>query len=122
MRLLIAALLFVLSFNVHAKNPGEGAQSCVNASSSGGKVTFTNNCGVKVFVLWCGDLSYSKKKCGDGPKGGHYTQSANIDVGDESVATVKGHYEYNACKGSIGFGNDGYYEDSSSGAVRCLAR
>ena len=122
MKTFIAVLLLAISFNAQAKNPGESAQRCVDASSSNGKVTFTNNCGEKVFVIWCGDLTYSKKRCGDGPKGGFYTQSSNIDDGESKTTEIKGQYSYAACKGSISFGNDGEYEDNARGGYRCLPR
>ena len=112
----------LLSLNAYAKNPGESAQSCVDASSGNGKVTFTNNCGERVFVIWCGDLKYSQKRCGDGPRGGFYTQSVNIDAGGTSTADINGQYHYADCKGSISFGNDGEYEDNANGGFRCLQR
>lgn len=105
------------------RNPGESAQRCVSArSTGGGKVAFTNNCGEKVFVIWCGDLKHTKKRCGDGPKGGFYTHSENIGAGDEATTDVNGPYRYAACKGSISFGNDGEYQDNGSGGVQCLKR
>lgn len=104
------------------KLPGESAQSCVNARTNGDTLTFTNNCSEHVFVLWCGDLKYTKKKCGDGPSGGYYTQSENIPPGKESTTTINGQYHYAACKGGISFGNDGNYKDHSDGTITCLKR
>lgn len=105
-----------------AKASGESAQSCVDARTNGDTLTFKNNCSEKVFVLWCGDLKYSKKKCGDGPSGGYYTQSTNIAPGKESTTQINGKYQYAACKGGISFGNDGKYKDYSDGTVTCLKR
>jgi hypothetical protein len=122
MKTIFVVLLLAISFNAQAKNPGELATSCVDASSSNGKVTFKNNCGVPVFVIWCGDLTYSKKRCGDGPKGAFYTQSTNINAGDKQTTDIKGQYNYAACKGSISFGNDGEYVDTPSGGIKCLVR
>ncbi len=123
LKLFLAVLLLALSVNAQARNPGESAQRCVSASSdSKGKVTFENNCGEKVFVLWCGDLKYSKQRCGDGPKGGFYTHSNNIPAGGEVTTVVNGRYRYAACKGGISFGNDGEYDDNPDGSYRCLKR
>jgi hypothetical protein len=123
LKAILAVLLLAVGLNAQARNPGESAQSCVNAESGGGgKVTFTNNCSEKVFVIWCGDLKYTKKRCGDGPKGGFYTHSNNIGPGDDVTTHVNGQYRYAACKGSISFGNDGEYEDNANGGFRCLKR
>lgn len=82
---------------------------------------FRNNCGAKVFILWCGDLKYTRKKCGDGPNGGYYTYSDNIGAGKEVSANIAGRYSYNACMGSIGFDSAGYRNDASGG-VTCLCQ
>ena len=70
MKTILAVLLLTISFNAQAKNPGESAQHCVDASSSNGKITFTNNCDEKVFVIWCGDLTYTKNDVGMGQRVG----------------------------------------------------
>ncbi len=121
-KMTVVLALLLVSFNAFAKNPGENAKNCISTSSSDGKITFTNNCGENIFVLWCGDLKYTKKHCGDGPKGGFYTQSANIDAYGSTTADVKGQYEYASCKGSISFGNDGTYKDFPDGSYQCLKR
>lgn len=121
----LASIIFIIliSFNAHARNPGESAQNCVNASAKGDAVTFKNNCGEKIFVIWCGELKYSKKRCGDGPKGGFYTHSFNMEAGAKRDETImKGAWWYAACKGGISFGNDGEYKDYPDGSVECLKR
>jgi len=111
-------LLFFISFslNLFAGNPGESAINCVSTSQKADNFTFKNNCGYKIFVLWCGDLKYSKKKCGDGK--GYYTQSQNIGAYDSDTTYVKGHIKYAACKGTIGFGRKGF-KDYPNGSYIC---
>jgi hypothetical protein len=117
-------ILLLISLNAYAKNSGEDAQNCVSASNNNGEVTLQNNCGEKVFAIWCGDIKYTKKRCGDGPSGGFFTQSDNIGVGGTTTIHVKpdGNYSYGACKGSISFGNDGTFKDYPSGSYTCLER
>jgi hypothetical protein len=114
-----------LAGNAHARNPGESAQNCVHAESGrDGDIKLTNTCREQIFVMWCGDQKYTKKRCGDGPRGGFYTHSDNIDPGGETTAHVRdgGSFKYGACKGSISFGNDGEYKDGPNGQYRCLPR
>ncbi|QKO23273.1 hypothetical protein [Rhodoferax sp. BAB1] len=118
----IAACLLVVTVNAHARNPGENAQRCVDVSERNGRVTFTNTCNKQIFVIWCGDLKYTKKRCGDGPKGGFYTHSDNLRPGAEKEIVVEGQYRYAACVGGISFGNSGEYEDDARGRYRCLPR
>lgn len=117
---IIALLLAISGPALASKNPGKSAQGCV--SDSGERLT--NNCNAPIFILWCGDLKYSSKACGDGPKGGFYTQSANLEPGASKEIKVKdgGRYQWAACYGGISFGNDGEYTDSPNGGYRCLAR
>ena len=127
MKAILAVLVLAAGFSAsaHARNPGESAQSCVRAESGrNGDVTFSNTCSEKIFVLWCGDQKFTKKRCGDGPRGGFYTHSDNIEPGGETPAHMRegGSYKYAACKGSISFGNDGEYKDSPNGQYRCLPR
>jgi hypothetical protein len=121
-RLAAIIIFMAISFNAHAKNPGESAVSCVDARSGDGKVTFRNTCNEQIFVIWCGDLKYTKKRCGDGPKGGFYTHSDNIGAGEEKEVAVDGNYRFAACKGGISFGNDGTYIDNPNGGFKCLKR
>ena len=102
------------------RKAGESAQNCVRASVRGETLTFQNSCGEHVFVIWCGDLKYSKKKCGD--NGMYYNMSANIEAGGETTAQITGQYRYAACKGGISFGNDGSYRETGNGGVECLKR
>jgi hypothetical protein len=113
-------IVMLLSFSAHARNPGESAQNCVSANNGGnGKVIFSNGCGVPVFVIYCGDLKYSNKKCGD--SGRFYNMSVNIVAGGQTGADINGTYQWAACKGSIGFGHD-EFEDYPNGSFRCLPR
>lgn len=122
-RMLAAAVILLgVSVSAHARNPGENAMRCVDVNEIGGRVTFTNTCNKQIFVIWCGELKYSKKRCGDGPKGGFYTHSTNLKPGDDNEVAVDGQYRYAACVGGISFGNSGEYEDDSRGRFRCLPR
>lgn len=116
-----AATLVALPSPAEARNPGESAQHCVSARSDGkGKVTFTNRCSEKVFVMWCGELTYSKQRCGDAPDGGYYTHTDNIPAGQSRTTSIKGRFSYAACKGSVGFGKKGFWQDWPDGRYRCL--
>jgi hypothetical protein len=118
---LLAALLLAVTFHAQARNPGESASRCVTAQADGkGHVTFTNRCSEKIFVMWCGDLTHTKKRCGDAPDGGFYTHTGNVEAGQSYSTAVKGRFNYAACKGSVGFGKKGYWTDDPDGSYRCL--
>lgn len=122
-RLVTAFLMLCLSLSAQAaKNPGESAQHCVTAIVSGDTLTLKNICSEKLFVLYCGDLKYSNRKCGSGKHGEYYTHSSNLNVGEESSIKINGRYQYASCKGNISFGNDGEYKDFSDGSFECLKR
>lgn len=118
----VLSILLLMAFESHAlaKNPGRSASACVRANGS----TVTNNCSEKVFVIWCGDLKYSKKKCGDGPNGGFYTHSENLQPGQSKTLEIipGGTFKYASCIGSISFGNEGAYTDTSNGSYHCLPK
>ncbi|BEP92690.1 hypothetical protein GmRootA79_10740 [Acidovorax sp. A79] len=122
MKTIIAVVLLFVGISAHAKNPGESAMHCIEAKSGNGEVIFVNNCGEKVFVIYCGDLKYAKKRCGDGSNGGYYTHSQNIAAGAEGKIHIQGRYRYFSCKGSIGFGNGGTYRETGTDSVECLER
>ena len=65
---LLAAALAPFAASAQPR-PGPDAQACVRASTAGEDLTFHNQCGQMVFVVWCGDLRYSKQRCGEGPRG-----------------------------------------------------
>jgi hypothetical protein len=110
---IVSILLMLFSVNTQAGgNPGEDAMRCINASANGDRIKFKNNCGYKVFVVWCGKLKYSKKRCGDGPRNSYYTNSNNIDAYGSTSASISGNYSYAACKGGISFGNKGIDADA----------
>lgn len=126
----IGIAMLITSSTLHAKNPGESAMDCLEVKGSSDKVTFRNHCGGRIFVIWCGELKYSKKRCGDGPKkagngvatAGFYTHSFNMDAATEREETIAGEYRYAACKGGISFGNDGEYRDDADGSFVCQKR
>ena len=117
--LLIASL--PLSFNAQAGgNPGRSAMQCVSTSSHGNRIQFRNTCNQKIFVIWCGDLKYTKKRCGDGPRGNYFTHSHNIRPGDSTEIVLRngGSYRYGACVGGVGFGTD-EFTSSYGGRFSC---
>ena len=125
---LMTITMIFASFSVYAGNPGQSAQNCISASTKADRyndyriLTFRNRCNFNVFVLWCGDLQYSKKRCGDGPRNSYYTQSANIAPHGKNETTIRnrGSYRYAACKGKIGWGSKGIVHPANSGgSFRC---
>jgi hypothetical protein len=107
--------------NASAANPGKSAMDCVSAARDKNDVVFTNNCGSKVFVVWCGEMKYSKQRCGDGPKGNSfYTHSNNIEAGKSIRANGIQEYRYAACHGGIAFGKD-EIQDRPDGSFTCIA-
>jgi len=120
--LYVIGLLFV-AFSTSASaagNPGRSAMECVTASRVKDDVVFENNCNYKVFVVWCGDSKYSKKKCGDGPQGNSfYTSSDNIGPNDSKRVYGIQNYRYAACEGGIGFGKN-EIKDSPDGSFTCV--
>lgn len=121
----VAFCALLTSLNALASNPGQSAERCLDASTnskSSHNLIFKNRCGYQIFVVWCGDLKYSKKECGDGPGNTYYTQSANIKGYGEKEATLErgGSYEYASCKGKIGFGSKGIVHSANdNGRYRC---
>jgi hypothetical protein len=121
--ILIAALAILCAVGGHAmaKNSGESAHTCVSNDRMGNIV---NNCGEQVFIIWCGNLQYSNKACGDGPNGSYFTHSNNLKPGASETIKVKpgGQYFLGSCFGGISFGNSGEYEDSPNGSYTCLPK
>ena len=105
-----------------AGNTGKSAIDCVTATRDKNDVVFQNNCGGKIFVVWCGELKYSKKRCGDGPSGNSfYTHSNNVAAGATMRASgVVGTYRYAACEGGIGFDKKPI-QDQPDGSFTCVA-
>ena len=114
------------------KNPGESANLCLTATSLGtekrgskdtNQIEITNNCGQDVFVLYCGDLWATSRRCGSSPKS-YYTHSSNLGPNKSTDFNVlaNGSYQYAGCMGGISFGNDGEYRDEGSGSISCLPR
>ena len=105
-----------------ARNPGRNAMECVDARRQQGDIAFHNRCAHKIFVVWCGEMKYSKKRCGDGPSGNRfYTHSTNIGPGETQFARGIGSFRYAACEGGIAFGKD-EIRDEPDGSFTCVAR
>lgn len=103
-------------------NTGRRAMECVSITRDKEDIGFRNTCGKQIFVVWCGDLKYSKQKCGDGPAGNsYYTHSVNVGPGDIQYARGIGEYHYAACEGGIAFGKD-EIRDRPDGSFTCVAR
>lgn len=102
-------------------NTGRSAMDCVDARRDKGDIVFHNTCSHKIFVVWCGQLKYSKKRCGDGPAGNsYYTHSTNVSPGGTARASgVEGNYRYAACEGGIAFGKD-EIQDRPDGSFVCV--
>ncbi len=122
-RFMVAAALLAAfaGMPVHAAgNPGRSAMDCVSATRDKQDVKFSNSCSHKVFVVWCGELKYSKSRCGDGPKGNSfYTHSSNIAPGESTYARGIGEYRYAACEGGIAFGKS-EIQDRPDGSFACI--
>lgn len=115
--------MLLVVFNTGASaagNLGRSAMECISDSRDKDDVIFKNRCDYKVFVVWCGDMKYSKKKCGDGPQGNNfYTHSSNIGPGGQTWARGIKEFKYAACEGGIGFGKD-EIKDSPDGSFTCI--
>ncbi|MBK8188201.1 MAG: hypothetical protein IPK77_13640 [Cellvibrio sp.] len=123
----ILALFIVFSLQAYADNPGKSAHLCVTAGEgnpqpNGIEIAVENDCGAPVFILYCGELEFSSDRCGDGPDGGYYTHSSNIDEGEETNFRIEdgGSYSFGACYGQISFVNGGTYTDEPNGRYTCL--
>jgi hypothetical protein len=110
--LALTGALSLLCINAHA-NPGVPAMDCISKTESGPKVIFTNNCGQQAFVFYCGDLKYSKKKCGNG--GGFYNHSMNLQPGQSNDVPVEGSIRWGSCLGGVGFGKDEFSDSPGGG-------
>lgn len=121
-KIIFVISLLILTINLYAGNPGQSAMNCIDASTNGSKLTFRNTCDYKIFVVWCGDLKYSKKMCRDGKKNTFYTSSRNLAPFASYSTTLKdnGSYKYAGCKGGIGFGSKGIvHNNSNNGRFNC---
>jgi hypothetical protein len=125
----IIILQFTIQNTNADENPGEDAVFCLSISegsedSNGGKSqVFTNNCEMKIFIIYCGNSLYGNGECGNGPNQGFFVFSQNLDPGMsyESVAIkTGGEIHYGACIGGISFGNDGEFKDYPDGSYECL--
>lgn len=99
------------------------AMRCVSAVRAGDTVTLKNNCGQQIFVIYCGQLKYSKSRCGDSKN--YFTHSRNSKPGEISESTdvhlvPNGTMEYGACFGGIGFTNDNDFKAYSNGTFECM--
>ncbi|MDI1338184.1 hypothetical protein [Polaromonas sp.] len=118
--LLVLALAFLVTGASAAGNSGRSAMDCVSASRDKQDIVFRNSCDYKVFVVWCGEQKYTKKKCGDGPAGNSfYTHSNNIEASSSIRASGMQEYRYAACEGGIGFGKS-EIRDSPDGSFQCV--
>jgi len=68
----------------------------------------------------CGEMKYTKKRCGDGPHGNSfYTQSNNIESGGSIRASSIQEYRYAACEWDrLGKSE---IKDSPDGSFKCIA-
>jgi hypothetical protein len=127
---LLLSTIALSALEVSAANPGKVVMECVETErerseyDNGDELEFQNTCGFDIFVIYCGDLRYSDRECGDGPDDGYYTHSRNIEAGDSySIDLDKGqnkNVSYGACKGGISFGNDGHYKDFPNASFNCM--
>ena len=103
-------------------NTGREAMRCVSVVREKEDLAFNNTCNIQIFVVWCGDLKYSNKHCGDGPPGNSfYTHSTNVMPGDKQYARGVGNYHYAACEGGIAFGKD-EIQDRPDGTFTCVPK
>jgi hypothetical protein len=117
--LFVAAIALAFSSSSVMANPGTSASNCITFRTTGEKPVFTNNCGEKAFVIYCGSLKYSKKKCGD--DGHFYNHSFNIGPGEAYNVEINGKINWGACLGSVSFGRD-EFSDSPDGSFKCIKR
>lgn len=104
---------------------GASAHECVDLAIIKGGMRIENNCRQPVFVLYCGDLKYSKSTCGSTPN--YYTHSFNSKPGESSQTSEValkdlGNLRIAACFGQISFGNDGHFVARPDGSYTCLKR
>ena len=120
-------LLGGLTTLLNAGNPGESAMNCLNVTTRNTEVNnvkFENGCSTPIFVVWCGELRFSNKECGDGPNNTFYTHSTNIMPHSDYSTTIKkgGAFKYASCKGGIGFSSAGAIDApaNKNGRFTCL--
>lgn len=114
----IVAGLHVSQPALAAGNDGVPAGNCLSVSDQGDEMSFSNSCGHRIFIIYCGDLTYSSLGCGNGPNGGYYTHSRNIDPGEVFLIDRDGQINYGGCSGGAGFGNAAY-DDNGDGSYSC---
>jgi len=111
-------------------NPGKVADHCVNIETKKAQYGDTvyydmrNSCDQTIFVIYCGDVVGSNRRCDGGSKSVYYTHSKILRPGISSQAAIRGNgqFHWGACIGSIGFGNEGHFQDFPDGRYTCLAR
>lgn len=95
------SLIVISPLLLASGNPGEFAMDCVRATTVSDKVTFRNLCDKQIFIVWCGEVNGSDKRCGRGPRDQYYTDKANLHPFGRQVVTINGQYQYAACVGKI---------------------
>lgn len=105
----------------NSENTGRDAMRCLTITRDKEDLYFENTCSQPIFVVWCGDMKNTKRKCGDGPAGNNfYTESMNVPVGRRMKTYGVGSYKYAACEGSIGFRKK-EIQDRPDGTFTCIA-
>jgi len=122
---LMIFLGFTFNYTAHAGgNPGKAAMNCLsitkdNNSRKQTKIHLRNRCNQQIFYFYCGDLKYTRKRCGH--TSNYYTHSNNLKPGKKGSFVLRkgGSYRYGACIGGIGFSNGGTYK-ARGGRFTCL--
>lgn len=82
-----------------------------------------NNCSQSIYVIYCGDMYGSSRRCGDGDGSAtFYTHSNNLGPGAVFDVMIyrNGDFSWGACPGTISFRNDGHFSDDRNGTYYCL--
>lgn len=109
-------------------NPGVIADHCVYVTKrsmhSHTSYRFENDCNYNIFVFYCGNITTHSGFCNGSRGANYYTHSFNLRPGAAMNFGVErnGTLHWGACEGSIGFSNDGHFNDDRNGRYWCLRR
>jgi hypothetical protein len=109
-------------------NTGQIATNCValtrEATSYSDQIRARNTCQKTIFVIYCGDTMGSKAYCNGSRRSVFYSHTFILRPGATHTVGLRrgGRFNWGACEGTIGFGNERHFSDSLDGRYTCLRR
>jgi hypothetical protein len=125
--ILLAVIALVAPTQADA-NPGRTASNCVSltrsSTSYSDQIRARNTCRSTIFVIYCGDTAGGGPFCQGSRNSVYYSHTFILRPGATHTVGLRrgGRFNWGACEGTIGFGNEGHFRDSRDGRYTCLRR